>query len=93
MNTLLMLLRIFPLILGAVTSVEAALPLPGAGKLKLDLVLAVVKEAFDGAADLQKAFSWDKLVALVTSMVATIVTLHNALGAFNTTPKPVAPVV
>jgi hypothetical protein len=84
MKALSIVLTLFPVILSAVKAVEDAIPLPGAGKQKLDLVLNVVKQAFDASADLSHAFSWDKLVALVVPMIANIVSLHNQLGLFNT---------
>ncbi len=83
MKALSIVLTLFPVILNAVTTVENAIPLPGAGKQKLDLVLNVVKQAYDASADLSHAFSWDKLVALVVPMIANIVSLHNQLGLFT----------
>ncbi len=88
MNTLLIILKIFPLVLAAVQAVEEALPIPGQGKKKLDLVLDVIKSAYDGSSELSKQFSWDKLVAVVVPMIAKIVDLHNALGLFQ---KPAQP--
>jgi len=83
MNTLLIILKIFPLVLAAVQAVEQAIPLPGQGNMKLELVLDVLKSAYDGSADLAKQFSWDKLVAVVVPMIAKIVDVHNALGLFQ----------
>jgi hypothetical protein len=83
MNTLLNILKLFPLVLSAVKAVEEAIPLPGQGKKKLDLILDVLKSAYDGSTDLAKQFSWDKLVAIVVPMIAKIVDLHNALGLFQ----------
>ena len=83
MKALSIVLTLFPVILSAVKAVEDAIPLPGAGKQKLDLVLNVVKQAYDASADLSHAFSWEKLVALVVPMIANIVSLHNQLGLFS----------
>lgn len=83
MNTLLIILKIFPLVLAAVQAVEQAIPLPGQGNRKLELVLDVLKAAYNGSADLAKQFSWDKLVAIVVPMVGKIVDLHNELGLFT----------
>ena len=83
MNTLFVILKIFPLVLAAVQAVEQAIPLPGQGNKKLELVLNVLKSAYDGSADLAKQFSWDKLVAIVVPMVGKIVDLHNELGLFT----------
>jgi hypothetical protein len=89
MNTLLILLQIFPLALSAVQAVEQAIPLPGQGKPKLDLVLDVIKSAYDASTELTAAFSWPKLVSLVVPMIDKIVALHNALGLFKkSTPAP-----
>jgi len=88
MNTLLIILRIFPLVLAAVQAVEQAIPLPGQGKKKLDLVLDVLKSAYDAGTDLSASFSWEKMLTVVVPMIAKIVDLHNALGLFQ---KPVQP--
>jgi hypothetical protein len=85
MNTLLIILRIFPLVLTAVEAVEQAIPLPGQGKKKLELVLDVLKSAYDGSTELAKQFSFEKLVAIVVPMIARIVDLHNELGLFQKT--------
>ena len=83
MNTLLTVLKLLPLLLTAVKAVEEAIPLPGQGKKKLDLVLDVLKSAYDASTDLAASFSYEKLVALVVPMIARIVDLHNALGLFR----------
>ena len=84
MNTLLIILRIFPLLLVAIKAVEEAIPLPGQGKKKLDLVLDVLKSAFDASTEfMASGFSWEKLVTLVVPMIEKIVALHNALGLFQ----------
>jgi hypothetical protein len=88
MNTLLIILKIFPLVLAAVQAVEQAIPLPGQGNKKLELVLDVVKSGFDASADLARQFSWEKLLTVVVPMIARIVDLHNALGLFQ---KPAQP--
>ncbi|MCC6363133.1 MAG: hypothetical protein IT165_06380 [Bryobacterales bacterium] len=91
MNTLLIILRIFPLVLAAVKAVEEAIPLPGQGKQKLDLVLDVIKSAYDASTELMKQFSWEKLVTLVVPMIEKIVALHNSLGLFQKSAQPDKP--
>ena len=88
MNTLIAALKLLPLVLTVVRTVEDAIPLPGQGKKKLDLVLDTIKTVYDGSAELAKDFSWDKLVAIVVPMVGKIVDLHNELGLFQ---KPAQP--
>jgi len=91
MKTLLAILKLFPVILEAVRAVEAAIPLPGQGTKKLDLILEVLKSAYDASSDLAKEFSWQKLVAVVVPMIARIVDLHNELGLFTKSPEPAKP--
>jgi hypothetical protein len=83
MNTLLTVLKLLPAVLAAVKAVEEAIPLPGQGKSKLDLVLDVIKSGYDAGTDLSARFTWEKLVSLVVPMIAKIVELHNALGLFQ----------
>ena len=87
MNTLLIILKIFPVVLQAVKAVEEAIPLPGQGQKKLDLVLAILKQAYDASTELQ-SFSWDKLVAVVVPMIANVVGLFNELGLFQKSTQP-----
>ncbi len=88
MNKTIVILKLFPVILDAVTAVEAAIPLPGQGQQKLDLVLNVVRQAFDSSSELAASFSWDKLVAVVVPMIARIVSLSNELGLFQKSAQP-----
>ena len=89
MTTILTALKLLPLVLSAVKAVEEAIPLPGQGKRKLDLVLDVIQSAYNASTDLAKEFSFEKLVALVVPMINQIVALHNALGLFQkSTPEP-----
>jgi hypothetical protein len=83
MNKLTIILKLFPIILSAVQAVEAAIPLPGQGQKKLDLILNVIKQAYDASSELTTSFSWDKLVGVVVPMIAQIVELHNELGLFT----------
>ena len=88
MNTLLIILKLFPLILAAIQAVEKAIPLPGQGNKKLELILEVLKSAYDGSTDLAKQFSFERLVAIAVPMIAKIVDLHNALGLFQKSTQP-----
>jgi len=82
MNKFTTILKLFPVILGAVKAVEESVSLPGQGQKKLDLVLDVVQQAYQGSAELSQSFSWDKLVGVVVPMIANIVNVHNELGLF-----------
>jgi hypothetical protein len=85
MNTLFAILKLLPLVLTAVKAVEEAIPLPGQGKKKLDLVLDILRTAYDGGQDVVREFSWEKLVTIVVPMITKIVDLHNELGLFQKT--------
>jgi hypothetical protein len=91
MKTLLAILKLLPVVLEAVRAVESAIPLPGQGTKKLDLILEVLKSAYDASSDLAKEFSWQKLVSIVVPMIARIVDLHNELGLFTKSPEPAKP--
>jgi len=83
MKKLTIVLKLFPVVLGAIKAVEEAIPLPGQGRKKLDLVLDVLRQAFDASKEISESFSWDGLVAVVVPMIARIVDLHNELGLFT----------
>jgi len=84
MNTVLIILKMLPVVLTAIRAVEEAIPLPGQGRKKLDLVLDILRTAYDGGVvDAARDFSWQKLVTIVVPMIARIVDLHNELGLFQ----------
>ena len=85
MNTVLIILKMLPVVLTAIRAVEEAIPLPGQGKKKLDLVLDILRTAYDGGVMDVRDFSWQKLVTIVVPMIARIVDLHNELGLFQKT--------
>ena len=86
MNKFTTIMKLFPLVLSAVKAVEESIPLPGQGQKKLDLVLNVVQQAYNGSTELSQSFSLDKLVAVVVPMIGQIVDLHNQLGLFAKPP-------
>jgi hypothetical protein len=86
MNTVLIILKMLPVVMTAVRAVEEAIPLPGQGKKKLDLVLNILRTAYDsGIVDVARDFTWERLVNIVVPMIARIVDLHNELGLFPKT--------
>lgn len=89
MNALLLILKLLPVILPALKAVEEAIPLPGEGKQKLDLILGVIKSCFDASPDLASGgVTWEKLLALIVPMIAQIVSLNNSLGLFTHSAPP-----
>ncbi len=83
MGTLIAILNLLPAILTAVQAVEAAVPVPAAGKAKLDLVLSTVQTVYTADQQLQKQIPSDQLVGIITSTVGSIVANYNALGMFK----------
>ena len=83
MKTLQLIFRLFPLLLSAIKAVEEAIPLPGQGKKKLELVLDVLKSAYDAGDELLRSFSWDRVVEIAVPLITKIVVLLNALGVFQ----------
>ncbi len=69
----------------AVQAIETALPIPGAGKAKLDLVMNTVSDVYDSEQTIQKELPKDKLFQLVQSLVQRSVNTFNVLGAFKKT--------
>ena len=77
------------MLLSAVKAVEEAVPLPGQGKKKLDLVLDVLKSAYDTGDELLREFPWQKVVQIAEPMIARIVAALNELGIFKkSVPEP-----
>lgn len=89
MKILLLIMKLFPLLLSAVRAVEEAIPIPGQGKRKLDLVLDVLKSAYDTGDELLREFPWQKVVQIAEPMIAKIVAALNELGIFKkSVPEP-----
>jgi hypothetical protein len=82
-SILIAILQLLPAIIGAVQSIEAAVPIPAAGKAKLDLVLGTVTDVYNTEQAIQKQLPSDKLVPLVTGAITRVVTSFNALGVFK----------
>lgn len=88
MQTLSAWLKLFPALLAAVRGLEEAIPLPAAGKAKLDLLVAIIRTAYDAEEAIRKEIPWDRLVGIVTTAVKVIVEAFNALGIFSRSQEP-----
>ncbi len=85
MSILLLILRLIPTILTAVQALEAAIPLPSAGKAKLDLLLGMVSDVYDSVPAMKNDIGKDHLVSLIQTIVQRVVAVLNALGIFHKT--------
>jgi len=90
MKNLLLIMKLFPLLLSAVKAIEEAIPLPGQGKKKLDLVLDILKSAYDTGDDLLREFPWQKVAQIAEPMITKIVAALNELGIFKKSVPEVA---
>ncbi len=59
------------------------MPIPSAGKAKLDLVLGTVSDVYASTQQVSPEMPLDRLMALVTQIVARVVATFNALGLFK----------
>ena len=50
-----------------------------------------LKQVYDGADDLAREFSFEKLAAIVVPVIGTIVDMNNELGLFQKSSPPVKP--
>ena len=72
MNNLLMALKLIPVLIEAIRSIEAAIPGSGQGKAKLDAVLNIIETVEKTATQLP-----------LQAIISTLVTLFNATGVFK----------
>jgi hypothetical protein len=82
MNILLVVLKLMPSILAAVKAIEAAIPVSGAGKTKLELVLGVIEEVFSQTTSLSKEIPWETLKPIISGNVSLMVDALNNTGVF-----------
>lgn len=79
MKTLIMLLQLIPSIIAAVRAAEDFVPIPGQGKSKLDFVLGVITDVYEGAKD---------LIPGVIKIISRVVDLGNLTGVFKSSAPP-----
>jgi len=83
MNTLLAYIRLLPALFGAVQHIEEAIPISGAGVEKLNLLVGIVKAAYDAEEEIRKSVDWGKLEGIIRTCVSLIVASLNKLGIFK----------
>ncbi|GIU80196.1 MAG: hypothetical protein KatS3mg005_3434 [Bryobacteraceae bacterium] len=74
MQKLIQVFTILPALIQAVRAAEDAVPVPKAGKEKLDLILGIIEDVVGAADDLKP---------VVARVVSRIVATFNALGLFR----------
>lgn len=73
MKTLLTILQMLPALIQAVKQVEEFVPVPGAGKQKLDLIIGIIEDTFEDAKG---------MLPTIAKVVGRIVNLANSTGVF-----------
>jgi len=81
------IVKLIPVVIAAVKSIEELIPVSGAGKQKMDLVLTTVKDAFDTVTT-----AWPTIQPILEKLIAGIVALANEFGIFKKSPTPEKPV-
>jgi len=78
MEDALTVVKLIPVVIAAVKSIEEFLPVSGAGKQKMDLVMSTVQEAFDSVTS-----AWPTIQPILEKLIAGLVSLANAFGVFK----------
>jgi hypothetical protein len=91
MKNLALILQLLPLILMAVRSVEEQIPVGGAGKQKLDLILSVVEEGYASGLIEDATAPKKNVLNLITKSTNLVVNTLNLLGVFKKEPINVTP--
>ena len=79
------IVKLIPVVIAAVKSIEEFIPVSGAGKQKMDLVLNTVKDSFDSI-----TAAWPTIQPILEKLIAGIVALANEFGIFKKSTPPVA---
>lgn len=74
MQKLIQIFTLLPALIQAIRAAEDAIPLPRAGREKLELVLGIIDDVADATAELKP---------IVARIVARVVSTFNALGIFQ----------
>lgn len=90
MKSFLSIFNALPAVIQSVSAIEAAIPVPQAGKQKLDLILNAASTAW-AASQVEQQVSQNQMINSVAAMTNLTVSTMNALGVFKkSTPAPVS---
>jgi len=81
LQTVKLIISLFPVLLEAVKAAEAALPGGGNGAQKLALVRVIIESAYALAGDVKEAF--DKIWPALEKVVDAVVAAFNVTGIFR----------
>lgn len=81
LNVLRMIVAILPAIVDLVQAIERAVPVKGAGSDKLELLQAIVTDAYNALdTELKQGVSLEGLLKAAAAITARLVALFNKLG-------------
>ncbi len=83
MNTFILIISLIPIVIDIVKKLEEVIPISGAGKTKLDIVIATIQASNEAVAGLKLGINVDTVIVAVTKFVNILVTAFNALGVFR----------
>ena len=78
MEDALTIVKLIPVAIAAVKSIEEFLPVSGAGKQKMDLVMTTIQDAFDGV-----TAAWPTIKPILEKFITGLVSLANSFGVFK----------
>jgi hypothetical protein len=83
MSILISIVKLLPLIIQLVQSLEQVIPASGTGKTKLAIAQQVMDAAYGESQDLQKDMPKEQWIQVITSLIGKIVSVFNANGLFK----------
>jgi hypothetical protein len=82
-NTLITIIKLLPLIIELVRSLEGVIPQSGQGKVKLAIAQEVLDAAYDEGGSVSKDMPKEKWLTIATNLICKIVGIFNAHGIFR----------
>ena len=86
LNTLRVIIQLFPAVVELVRAIEQVVPLKGVGVQKLELLKGILEDAHRAlASEDKKTLSLERLLLAVVSIASRLVAYLNATGVFQKT--------
>lgn len=83
---LTLILSLLPSIIEAIKSVETAVPVAHSGQQKHDIVLDLLRLAYERSPEIRSQFQWDEFATAADGVIGSIVFAFNRSGIFKRTP-------
>lgn len=76
-------LTLIPQIITYIQTLESIIPIPSAGKSKLDLIIAMISSVYQTEAEIQKLIPFSEIETLIRTVATLVVSSLNSLGVFK----------